>query len=198
MALNIRNEAVHQLAKKLAVRTHLNITDAVKLALENELRRLDDALPLRKRLRPLQDRMLARPATGLEASILRRSEPACLMFVDASAIVAILTREREADSLADRLEAACAPVTSPIAVFEAAVGICRKRDGSVKEAKQDVREFLELARIRLIPISAEDAATALVAFSRYGKRASAPRATQPRRLLRLCDGEESPDLQPAQ
>ena len=82
--------------------------------------------------------------------------------------------------------------------FEAAVGIYRKRDASVEEAKQDVREFLELARIRLIPISAEDAATALVAFSRYGKRARAPRATQPRRLLRLCDGEESPDLQPAQ
>jgi antitoxin VapB len=68
MALNIRNEAVHQLAKRLAVRTHLNTTEAVKLALENELRRLDDALPLRKRLRPLQDRVLARPATGLKAS----------------------------------------------------------------------------------------------------------------------------------
>jgi antitoxin VapB len=67
MALNIRNEAVNQLAKKLAERKHMNKTDAVKLALENELRRIDEALPLRKRLRPLQDRVLARPATGLEA-----------------------------------------------------------------------------------------------------------------------------------
>jgi ribonuclease VapC len=91
------------------------------------------------------------------------------MFVDASAIVTILTREKEADSLADRLEAARAPITSPIAVFEAAVGICRKRHASVEEAEQDVREFLDVARIRLIPISAEDAAMALVAFSRYGK-----------------------------
>ena len=31
----------------------------------NELRRLDEAIPLRERLRPLQRRVLARPATGL-------------------------------------------------------------------------------------------------------------------------------------
>lgn len=91
------------------------------------------------------------------------------MFVDASAIVAILTREPEADSLADLLEAARAPITSPIAVFEAALGICRKRHASVEEAAEDVREFLELARIQLIPITAKEAETALAAFARYGK-----------------------------
>ena len=67
MPLNIRNEAVNQLAKKLAARKHMNKTDAVKLALENELRRMDEALPLRERLRPIQKRVLARPATGLKA-----------------------------------------------------------------------------------------------------------------------------------
>ena len=67
MPLNIRNEAVNQLAEKLAARKHLNKTAAVKLALENELRRMEEALPLRERLRSLQDRVLARPATGLEA-----------------------------------------------------------------------------------------------------------------------------------
>ena len=91
------------------------------------------------------------------------------MFVDASAIVAILTREPEADSLADLLEAAPSPITSPIAVFEAALGICRKRHASIEEAEDDVREFLELARIQLIPITAKEADTALAAFSRYGK-----------------------------
>jgi ribonuclease VapC len=91
------------------------------------------------------------------------------MFVDASAIVAILTREPEADSLADLLEAAPSPITSPIAVFEAALGICRKRHASVEEAEDDIREFLELAKIQLIPITAKEADTALAAFSRYGK-----------------------------
>ena len=99
------------------------------------------------------------------------------MFVDASAIVAILTREPEADSLADLLEAAPSPITSPIAVFEAALGICRKRHASVEEAEDDVREFLELARIQLIPITAKEADTALAAFSRYGKGRGIPRSS---------------------
>ncbi len=91
------------------------------------------------------------------------------MFVDASAIVAILTREPEADTLADLLEAARAPISSPIAVFEAALGICRKRHASVEEAEEIVREFLEVAAIELVSITAREAETALAAFSRYGK-----------------------------
>jgi antitoxin VapB len=67
MALNIRRDEVNQLAEKLAERKGINKTEAVKLALENELRRLDRALPLRERLRPIQNRVMARPATGLVA-----------------------------------------------------------------------------------------------------------------------------------
>ena len=67
MALNIRNEVVNQLAERLAARGQIYKTDAVRIALENELRRLDEAVPLRNRLRPLQQRVLSRPATGLEA-----------------------------------------------------------------------------------------------------------------------------------
>lgn len=67
MPLNIRSEDVNQLAERLAARKHLTKTDAVRLALESELRRLDEAIPLRERLRPIQNRILARPATGLDA-----------------------------------------------------------------------------------------------------------------------------------
>jgi len=67
MPLNIRSEEVNQLAEKLASRTGLSKTDAVKLALENELRRLDQAVPLRERLRVIQERIGKRPATGLDA-----------------------------------------------------------------------------------------------------------------------------------
>ena len=67
MPLNIRSEEVNRLAQALASRKRMSKTDAVKLALENELRRLDEALPLSVRLRPLQDRVMARAATGLEA-----------------------------------------------------------------------------------------------------------------------------------
>lgn len=52
MLLDIRNEEVNQLAKKLAARKHLNKAEAVRVALENEPRRLEDTLPLRESLRP--------------------------------------------------------------------------------------------------------------------------------------------------
>jgi len=67
MSLNIRSEAVNQLAETLAARMATSKTDAVARALRNELQRLDDAVPLRERLRPIQSRVLSRPATGLEA-----------------------------------------------------------------------------------------------------------------------------------
>lgn len=67
MPLNIRSEEVNQLAEKLATRTRLSKTDAVKLALENELRRLEEAIPLKTRLRTIQERIQKRPPTGLEA-----------------------------------------------------------------------------------------------------------------------------------
>ncbi len=85
------------------------------------------------------------------------------------AIVAILTREPDADALADILEVARSPITSPIAIFEAALGICRKRHASVEEAEADVREFLGVAAIRAVSITEREAQTALAAFSRYGK-----------------------------
>ncbi len=67
MSLNIRSEAVDRLAESLAARTGTTKTDAVARALRNELQRLDDATPLRERLRPIQTRVMSRPATGLEA-----------------------------------------------------------------------------------------------------------------------------------
>jgi len=91
------------------------------------------------------------------------------MFVDSSAIVAILTAEEDADRLADRIDAAEAPVTSAIAIFEAALGICRKRHATVEEARDDVRAFLEAAGIEIVGIADDEAEAALLAFSRYGK-----------------------------
>jgi antitoxin VapB len=67
MPLNIRNEAVNQLAEALAAKLAINKTEAVARALRNELRRVTEAMPLRARLRPIQDRVMARPATGLDA-----------------------------------------------------------------------------------------------------------------------------------
>ncbi len=91
------------------------------------------------------------------------------MFVDASAIVAILTREPEGQALATALDQAPAPITSAIAVFEAALNICRKRQASVAEARDDVSAFLDAAGIVTVPVTERDAEAALDAAARYGK-----------------------------
>ncbi len=91
------------------------------------------------------------------------------MFVDASAIVAILTREVDADDLANIVDAAAPAITSPIAVFEAAAAICRKRRCSVEQAHAEVRQFIAMADIQVVAISTADADKALAAYSRYGK-----------------------------
>ncbi len=67
MPLNIRSEDVNQLAERLAARAKVTKTEAVRLALVNEVQRRDAAIPLRERLRPLQERIAARPGSGLAA-----------------------------------------------------------------------------------------------------------------------------------
>lgn len=67
MPLNIRSESVNELAARLAALTHVNKTEAVRIALENELKRLDDATALWDRLRPLRDTVSAYPDSGLAA-----------------------------------------------------------------------------------------------------------------------------------
>ena len=95
------------------------------------------------------------------------------MFVDASAIIAIITLEPEAEALATVLAAALEgsgqPITSSIAVFEATLGLCRKKRAAIEAAQQQVHEFLREAGIRLVAIGPDAADHALDAFKRYGK-----------------------------
>ena len=96
------------------------------------------------------------------------------MFIDASAIVAILTRETGYEALAASLAEAERRCTSPIAIFEAALGIRRKRYCAVAEAEQDVRAFLEVARVNIVVIADAEAHGALDAYSRFGKGTGHP------------------------
>jgi antitoxin VapB len=67
LALNIRNRDVDLLAERLAKARCVTKTEAVRAALQNELRRIEEATPLRERVRAIQRRVLARPATGRAA-----------------------------------------------------------------------------------------------------------------------------------
>ena len=67
MPLNIRNEEVNRLADKLASLARVSKTEAVRIALANELERRDRIVPLAERLRPLLDEIAQVPRTGLDA-----------------------------------------------------------------------------------------------------------------------------------
>ncbi|MDQ7762094.1 antitoxin VapB [Methylobacterium sp. OAE515] len=68
MPLNIRSEEVNQLAEKLASRAGVSKTEAVRLALTNELARRDESLAeFLEKIRPIQDALAAYPKTGLKA-----------------------------------------------------------------------------------------------------------------------------------
>ena len=71
MPLNIRNEAVNQLAGKLAARTRTTKTEAVKIALRNEVARLKRRRPLSRRLDA--EKALARSAGPTDTAFDRRA-----------------------------------------------------------------------------------------------------------------------------
>jgi ribonuclease VapC len=92
-----------------------------------------------------------------------------MIVLDASAIVAIIIGEPERDALMEALEPASEITTSPVAVYEATLGLVRILKRSVEDAEADVMEFLRLARVAIQPIQPETAHVALEAFARYGK-----------------------------
>lgn len=67
MLLQVRNPRANELAAKLPQIRRTTKTQAVIQALEHELDRVEKEKPLAERLRPIQDRIAKRPATGLEA-----------------------------------------------------------------------------------------------------------------------------------
>lgn len=91
------------------------------------------------------------------------------MFVDASALVAILIDEPDARALADCLERADTRITSPIAVYEAAAAIARRKKGGFEAARADVQMLLDAVPIAVVDLTLADADQALAAFARFGK-----------------------------
>ena len=91
------------------------------------------------------------------------------MFVDASALVAILTQEAGFDTLTDRIEQSARTITSEIAIFEAATAVCRKRRIPIETAEKTVLDFLKAAWIVVVPIGPAEGREAINAFTRFGK-----------------------------
>jgi ribonuclease VapC len=91
------------------------------------------------------------------------------MFVDASALTAILTDEADARALVARLQKARRRVTSPLAVWETAVAVARHLDLTIPDARGAVTTYLDIANIQILAVPPEATDGALDAYDRFGK-----------------------------
>ena len=91
------------------------------------------------------------------------------MFVDASALVAILTDEADARALAARMQSSAARITSAAAVWETVINTARILGIAIPEIEIEVQRFLAEMGIQIMPIPPQAAHLAIVAFDRFGK-----------------------------
>ena len=90
------------------------------------------------------------------------------MFLDASAVVAIIAREPDEISLLGKIGAS-ESLYSPLTLFESALALARKSDSDIGEARQAALEFFAATGAAPVPIDGEVADEALLAFARFGK-----------------------------
>jgi ribonuclease VapC len=91
------------------------------------------------------------------------------MFLDASALCAVLLKEDDASTYVDKMDAAAAVLVSPMTIFESVLALARELDGDVAEARKRVARFVNLPKVRFVEIGPAEQELALDAFERYGK-----------------------------
>ena len=92
-----------------------------------------------------------------------------MVFVDASALIAIIAGEADADALADLLEADRERICSALSVWETVAGLCRRYMFSVPAARTHVGRFVVAAKLRFVGIGEREFDVAAEAYAQYGK-----------------------------
>lgn len=91
------------------------------------------------------------------------------MFVDASALVAIVLREPGAVDLGRRYLASDSRLTSSIAIYEAALAISRVEDVDLERARSLLFRLFARTGVEVVSIGPREAEIALDAHARFGK-----------------------------
>ena len=91
------------------------------------------------------------------------------MFVDDSALCAILLGEPEGMAFEQRIAIASGATTSAIAIWEAVRTLVRAKGLEVAKAEAEVLTYVETAEVVVIAIGLQQATLALDAFARFGK-----------------------------
>jgi ribonuclease VapC len=92
-----------------------------------------------------------------------------MIFLDASAMIAIIAQEEDAVSLAARLDQAGEVHTSSIAMFEAALGLARIGNAEPSAVMPVIEQFIAETGAATLSVDADIACAAIHAFERFGK-----------------------------
>ncbi|WP_020184438.1 type II toxin-antitoxin system VapC family toxin [Methylopila sp. 73B] len=96
------------------------------------------------------------------------------VFVDASALTAILLREPEANDLSSRLVGSQQRLTSAIAIYETALAVASRKRVAVTESRSYALDLVHQTAIDVIDVTAEVGRLAIEAHARYGKGTGHP------------------------
>lgn len=91
------------------------------------------------------------------------------MFVDASALCAILLDEADGSEYDTKIAQAPSAQTSAIAIFETVLAVTRAVAGDVSIARRDVSDYLAISNVEVVGVGEAEVARALDAFDRFGK-----------------------------
>lgn len=97
-----------------------------------------------------------------------------ILFLDAPAMVAMMTGEPGSPAIEERFGAADQILCSAISLWEAARAVARKRTVPIPLASSEVEAFVADFAIRLVPIGATEGRAAVEAYHRYGKDTGHP------------------------
>jgi len=91
------------------------------------------------------------------------------LFVDASALVAMIAGEPEQESLAIQVRDDTDPLWSAMTEWEAVAALCRSYGYPLEDARREVADTAAARPLRLVPIGSREASLALEAYRSYGK-----------------------------
>ena len=91
------------------------------------------------------------------------------LFVDASAMVAMIAREEDHRTLEATFGAAATTLCSAVSLWETTRALATIRDVSMAEASREADRFVAAFGLRLVPIGEAERTAAIDAYTRYGK-----------------------------
>jgi ribonuclease VapC len=91
------------------------------------------------------------------------------MFIDASALIAMLTDDEEGDAYAKAMASAEIRLTSVVALWEVVAALVKSCVISTEEAHAKVAQLISAADITLVPIGERELTLAAEAFANFGK-----------------------------